>query len=136
MLIERLVSHAKLPMRGTSSAAGWDLYAAADGVVYAEEVTAIGTGIAVAIPEGYYGQIFGRSGLAKKGVIVLGGVIDSDYRGEITVLLSSITEDVTFHAGDRIAQLVILPLYVGGAKESVFLPTTLRGDKGFGSTGT
>lgn len=149
---KRLHPDAVLPAYQTDGAAGMDLCAIEDAVikplwqgfsgnVHHAEHTLISTGIALAIPPGYEGQIRPRSGLAAKhGVTVLNspGTIDSDYRGEIKVLLINLgSEPVTIKRGDRIAQLVIAPvaraaLVDVGDRE---LSDTVRGVGGFGSTG-
>ena len=129
--IQKLRPGAVTPRRGSADAAGYDLYACpADGqcVTIAPHVTAmIGTGLALAIPAGYFGGVFARSGLAsKQGLRPANcvGVIDADYRGECTVA-----------PGDRIAQLVILPFLAAEFAEADALDETDRGAGGFGSTG-
>lgn len=141
--IQRLRPAAVLPRRGSASAAGYDLYAApADGqpVTIAPHTTAmIGTGLAVAIPEGYFGGVFARSGLASRQGLRPSncvGVIDADYRGECTVALHNDSETPrVVHPGDRIAQLVILPFLAAEFAETDALDETARGAGGFGSTG-
>ncbi len=128
---------------GSADAAGYDLYACpADGqcVTIAPHATAmIGTGLALAIPAGYFGGVFARSGLAsKQGLRPANcvGVIDADYRGECTVALHNDTEEPrTVAPGDRIAQLVILPFLAAEFAEADALDETDRGAGGFGSTG-
>ena len=129
--IQKLRPGAVTPRRGSADAAGYDLYACpADGqsVTIAPHATAmIGTGLALAIPAGYFGGVFARSGLAsKQGLRPANcvGVIDADYRGERTVA-----------PGDRIAQLVILPFLAAEFSEADALDATDRGAGGFGSTG-
>ena len=132
---------AKTPTRGSNSAAGYDLYAASSYniIIQPHQTVKVGTGIAIAIPEGYFGGIFARSGLAtKKGLAPANkvGVIDSDYRGEIIVALHNDTDGVqVVEAGDRIAQLVILPFISVNFNEVEELNETDRGAGGFGSTG-
>ncbi|MBQ9045298.1 MAG: dUTP diphosphatase [Oscillospiraceae bacterium] len=141
--IQKLRESARLPHRGSAFAAGYDLYAApADGqpIEIAPHTTAmVGTGLAVAIPEGYFGGVFARSGLAsKQGLRPANcvGVIDADYRGECTVALHNDTDAPrTIQPGDRIAQLVILPFLAAEFEETQALPETERGTGGFGSTG-
>jgi dUTP pyrophosphatase len=100
----------------------------------------IGTGIAVEIPEGYFGAIFARSGLAtKRGLRPANcvGVVDADYRGELIVALHNDTDQLQFvEPGERIAQLVIMPYLSVEFEESDGLNETQRGSNGFGSTGT
>lgn len=96
-------------MKGSLQAAGYDLHAIDAGVVPKRGKALVGTGLAFGIPEGNYGRIAPRSGLAAKNSIDVGaGVIDSDYRGEVKVLLFNFSdEDFAFNQGDRIAQLII-----------------------------
>ena len=141
--IQKLRESARIPHRGSAFAAGYDLYAApADGqpIEIPPHTTAmVGTGLAVAIPEGYFGGVFARSGLAsKQGLRPANcvGVIDADYRGECTVALHNDTDAPrTIQPGDRIAQLVILPFLAAEFEETDTLPETDRGAGGFGSTG-
>ncbi|MCR4842602.1 MAG: dUTP diphosphatase, partial [Eubacterium sp.] len=111
--IKRLNDKAKLPSRGSAEAAGYDLYSASDEeiVIGAHQTVMVGTGLAAAIPGGYFGAIFARSGLASKRSLRPAncvGVVDSDYRGEIIVALHNDSdEDKTIEAFERIAQLVV-----------------------------
>ncbi len=115
--------------------AGWDLESVEDVIVPANEFTPmIHTGVKVAIPEGYFGLIKERSSMAAKGIFVMGGVIDSGYRGEIMVNLANISGyDYTIKKGERIAQIIILPCSAVMVKGE--LPDSERGEDGFGSTG-
>ena len=132
---KRLTSSAIMPTRGSDGAAGLDLYADGMADTHLGGVVSVSTGIAVAVPNGYVGLVWPRSGLAwKRGVQVLAGVIDSDYRGEVRVLLTS-TAHFHINPGDRIAQLLIQPVNMCGVKEVSELPDTTRGVDGFGSTG-
>lgn len=141
--LKKLRESAVIPHRGSSFAAGYDLYAAPDSgaaVTIAPHATAlIGTGLAAAIPAGYFGGIFARSGLAsKQGLRPANcvGVVDADYRGEICVALHNDTDAArTVQPGDRIAQLVLLPFLAAEFLETDTLPETDRGAGGFGSTG-
>ena len=116
-----------------------DLRAASETYIEAGERALVPTGIALAIPPGYEGQIRPRSGLSKKqGVTVLNspGTIDSDYRGELKVLLVNLGHGpVQVHPGDRIAQIVFAPVERVSLVEVRELGYTQRGDGGFGSTG-
>jgi len=131
----------ELPSYATDGSVGLDLRAAVEKPVILKplERALIPTGLVLEIPEGYEGQVRPRSGLAlKKGVTVLNspGTIDWDYRGEVKVLLINLgTEEVVINRGDRIAQLVISPVSKVNVVEAEELGTTLRGEKGFGSTG-
>jgi dUTP pyrophosphatase len=131
----------ELPAYATPGAAGCDLRAAVS-----ETLTLlpggrslVPTGIAVAIPEGYEGQVRMRSGLAiRHGLTLLNGpgTIDSDYRGEVRVVLANLgTEPVTIGRGERIAQLVIAPVARANLEKVDRLPETTRNSGGFGSTG-
>ena len=137
----RLRPDAQLPRRMTDHAAGADLVAAIDAPVTLEigARAAIGTGLAVAIPDGYEGQVRPRSGLARDhGVTVLNapGTIDADYRGEVLVLLVNLGErPYTIAPGTRIAQLVIAAVAPTEAAWATELPPSGRGGGGFGSTG-
>lgn len=139
--IKRLTDTARLPERGSESAAGYDIVAdLTEDVTIAPHTTAmIATGLAAAIPEGYYGGIFARSGLAAKENLRPAncvGVIDADYRGEIKVALHNDSDEPrTVTAGERIAQLVICPFLAVDFAESKELSDTERGSGGFGSTG-
>lgn len=137
----RLKSGAIVPKYASASAAGADLYACMgeDIVVSPGETVKISTGLAVAIPDGYAGLVYARSGLAtKKGLAPANkvGVIDSDYRGEVMVMLHNhSSEPALIEDGDRIAQLVITPVIQAIFEEAETLDDTERGTGGFGSTG-
>ncbi len=140
LLVKRLRPDAHAPQYQTESSAGMDIALCGDEVtINPGERALLSTGIALAIPPGYEGQVRPRSGLAlKHGVIIPNspGTIDSDYRGEIRVIVANIGDQpVTFHPGDRIAQLIIAPVTTVTVKETDELPTTERGTGGFGSTG-
>lgn len=139
MRIKRLTDTAKLPTRGSTSAAGYDLYADETGTIEPHNTRMISTGLAVEIPEGYFGGIFARSGLAaKEGIRPANcvGVIDSDYRGPVKVAAHN-DSDIPrkIEAGERIAQLVVLPYLPVEFEETDELSDTERGSGGFGSTG-
>ena len=137
----KLREEAVLPTRGSAQAAGYDLYAALTQPVTIEphKTVKIGTGLAAAIPEGYFGGIFARSGLASKRSLRPAncvGVIDADYRGEIICAVHNDSDEVqTVEPGERIAQLVIMPFLSVAFDEVDTLSETARGDGGFGSTG-
>lgn len=144
---KRLTPSAILPVRATAEAACLDLYADSDAHISEAHPTAVvGTGIAIELPPGYVGLVCSRSGLAaKQKVFVLNapGVIDADYRGEIKVILGRLPvnaawptwEGFTIKAGDRIAQLMVLPLPAFHVAEEDNLTSTARGAGGLGSTG-
>ena len=140
--IKKLNDKALLPTRGSSEAAGWDLYSNNEEPIQVEahSTVMIGTGLAMAIPNGYFGAVFARSGLAtKQGLRPANcvGVIDSDYRGEVIVSLHNDSSEVkTINPNERIAQLVVMPYLSVEFDEKETLDQTLRGSGGFGSTGT
>ena len=143
VLIKRMPGNLDLPLlcKMTGGAAGFDLVAAIqkETVISPGEYSLISTGIAVAIPLGYEGQIRPRSGLAlKHGISLLNapGTIDSDYRGEVKVILINLGKNpYLIKRGDRIAQLIIAATPDINLKETQELPKTLRADGGFGHTG-
>lgn len=141
VLFAKLAPNASEPTQGSKSAAGWDLRALEDTVVRKGSSTKIRTGLAVAIPEGWEGQIRSRSSLGAKGMIMPNGIgtIDSDYRGELMVLATWIGEgeQIELKKGERIAQMLIAPIPVITYKEVNLdqLSTTDRGTGGFGSSG-
>lgn len=136
--------HAKIgqPRQGD---AGYDLYALNDVNLLPTDAyggitpTKIETGIAVSIPEGYAGLIWDKSGIASKGVKVFGGLIDSSYRGQVIVILANETsKPIKFEAGDKITQMIIVPVETPELEFVEYkddLGTTDRGEGGFGSTG-
>ena len=141
ILLKKLRENALMPTRGSACAAGYDLYACLEEpvVIRPGETVKVGTGISAAIPEGWFGAVFARSGLSlKEGLRPANcvGVCDSDYRGEYIVALHNDSgTDRTVTHGERIAQLVILPFLEAEFEFSEELPGTERGAGGFGSTG-
>lgn len=140
--IKKVRENGKVPQRATSGSAGLDLCAATDCPITLKcgETAVIPTGIAIALPSENYGAfVFARSGLAVKhgiGLLNSVGVVDSDYRGEIMVgVINQIEEEYTIQPGERIAQLVVMPVSVMPAAEVDNLDETDRGSGGFGSTG-
>lgn len=138
--VTKLKEKATLPTRGSAEAAGYDLYACLDEPVtlLPGETVKVGTGLAFAVPSGYFGAIFARSGLAAKGLRPANcvGVADSDYRGEYIVALhNDAAVPMTVQNGDRIAQLVVMPFLSVEFEECAGLNQTERGAGGFGSTG-
>jgi dUTP pyrophosphatase len=134
---KQLDPKATLPTRGSSFAAGLDLYSIEAITLEPNERRLIQTGLAVAIPEGYYGRLAPRSGLAtQKGINVLAGVIDADYRGEIGCLLHNAgNETVSLPEKSKICQLIIEKIATPNAVWVDSLDETSRGSGGFGSTG-
>lgn len=130
-----------LPAYSTPGSSGMDLRAAVEGrvTIYPGETTAVPTGLTIAVPAGYEAQVRPRSGLAlKNSLAVLNspGTIDSDYRGEVKVILANLgREDFVVNRGDRIAQLVVCPVVRAAWEEAERLPDSSRGSGGFGHTG-
>tara|TARA_B100001123_G_scaffold404329_1_gene493606 strand:- start:342 stop:779 length:438 start_codon:yes stop_codon:yes gene_type:complete len=141
ILVKKFDKNIKLPAYKTFGSSGMDLMAYLKGkIVIAPGKTAvIPTGIAIAIPKNYEVQIRPRSGLAaKKNITVLNtpGTVDSDYRGEIKIILINLSKKpFMIKSGDRIAQMVLCPIVKAKFKEVQNLPNTIRGKGGFGSTG-
>lgn len=142
MNIKKLLPDAIIPTYGSAFAAGADLYACMNGdiTITPGATEFIHTGIAMEIPDGLVGLIYARSGMAcKKGLAPANkvGVIDSDYRGEIMVALHNHSNTpVTISSGERIAQFVLTPYITADFCEVTELNDTVRGEGGFGSTGT
>jgi dUTP pyrophosphatase len=140
VLIRRLDPDLPLPQRAHPGDAGWDLFAAADVHIPAGQRVVVGTGVCIALPDGYAGFVHPRSGLAARhGLTVVNapGTVDAGYRGEIKViLLNTDAEDpVAIRRGDRIAQLVVQRVERPVFREVRILPGSERGDGGHGSTG-
>ena len=139
--LKKLTETAVLPERGSSYAAGYDLFAdVKETLEIAPHKTAmIPTGLAMEIPEGYFGGIFARSGLASKESLRPAncvGVVDADYRGEVKVALHNDSDEIrTITPGQKVAQLVIVPFLSVEFDEVDILSDTVRGAGGFGSTG-
>lgn len=138
--VSKLKGGAILPTRAHEGDAGLDLYACESAHIGPGERWSVGTGVAVEIPDGHAGLVLPRSGLAREHGISLvnsPGLIDSGYRGEISVLLLNTDPAETFRVapGDRIAQLVIAPIALAEPVEVDSLADSARGDGGFGSSG-
>ena len=140
--IKKLKENAKVPHRATSGSAGLDLCACVDEPITLQggDTAVIPTGIAIALPsDGYGAFVFPRSGIAVKhgiGLLNSVGVIDSDYRGEIMVgVINQVKDAYTIQPGERIAQMVVMPVSVMPVEEVLDLDETERGSGGFGSTG-
>jgi len=136
--VKKLSENATVPTKGTLFAAGYDLYAAEDAVICCGSRKLVKTNISMEITPGYYGRIAPRSGLAyKNGIDVLAGVIDSDYRGDIGVILYNTDKNIEFNVkkGDRIAQIIFEACYSASFQEVNELDSSVRQSGGFGSTG-
>jgi dUTP pyrophosphatase len=139
--VKLLSENGNIPTKGTPYAAGFDLYAAESATVHRLGRKLVKTNISLEIPEGFYGRIAPRSGLAlKSGIDIMAGVVDSDYRGDIGVIMYNTDNNVDFNVniGDKIAQIIIEP-YLNTTMSEVSnadqLSATARGEKGYGHTG-
>ena len=141
ILVKKFDKNIRLPSYKTSGSSGMDLVAFIKKkiIINPGNRAMIPTGISLVIPKNYEIQIRPRSGLAaKKGISVLNtpGTVDSDYRGEIKIILINLSKKkFIVKSGDRIAQMVLCPVVMGELKEVKILPKTVRGKRGFGSTG-
>lgn len=134
---KQLDPRAVLPKRGSALAAGLDVCSIEELSIAPKQRVMARTGLAVAIPQGFYGRVAPRSGLAvKNGLDVLAGVIDSDYRGEVCCLLYNTgDETINLPAGSKICQLIVEQITTPEAEWAMDLDETARGAGGFGSTG-
>jgi len=134
---KQLDPRAVLPRRGSARSAGLDICSIEDLEIGPGQRIAARTGLAVAIPPGFYGRVAPRSGLAaKNGLDVLAGVIDSDYRGEVQCLLYNTSDEkIILPAGNKICQLIVEQIIMPEAVWATDLEETVRGAGGFGSTG-
>jgi dUTP pyrophosphatase len=133
---KRLFTDAQLPTRAYKFDAGADLYSRRNCVADPGEGVKISTGVACNIPEGYYAHIHTRSSMAKQGWVVVGGICDSSYKGELFVMLRNLSNDVlTIGVGDRIAQLILYPIETPEIVEVQDIGTSDRQEGAFGSTG-
>ena len=141
VLVKKLNPKAELPKYKTEGSSGMDLMALIEKpiIIKSQNSALIPTGLSIAIPEDTEVQIRPRSGLASKSnisVLNTPGTIDSDYRGEIKIIIFNHgKEEFTINNNDRIAQMVLMPILKVDLEEVKDLPNTLRGSKGFGSTG-
>lgn len=124
------------PTYKSEGAAGCDLAAYQETCLPAKQVTSVSTEVRLAIPDGHFGFIKERSSIGKKGMWCVGGIIDSDYRGEIKVMIyNSNDHAIQIASEERIANLIIIPYKRADFNPTSYLPPTSRGDGGFGSTG-
>jgi dUTP pyrophosphatase len=134
--ILRVSSEAILPTRAHPDDAGLDLYNLEDFSLNPGQGKVARTGIAVALPPKHVGMVADRSSLAKRGIKTAGGIIDAGYRGEIHIVLWNISQDpILLRRGERIGQLMIIPIATPAPVEVDILDETQRGANGFGSTG-
>ncbi|KAH9385794.1 dUTP pyrophosphatase [Nematocida major] len=135
--VKLLTQDATCPKIATRSSAGYDLYAQCGGVIPPGKRQRVDLGVSVEIPEGYYGQVQSRSGVSfKHGIMTMAGVIDADYRGELSVLLYNSSDlPFTYEKGDRIAQIVLIRVFTDAPCIVSEISCTARSQGGFGSTG-
>ncbi len=134
--VKRINKKAKLPNYSHQGDAGLDVFSVVDYNLKSQEIKAIPTGIKIAIPEGFVGLVWDKSGLSLKGVHCLAGVIDSGYRGEVKVVMVNLSQQLfEIKKGTKIAQILIQPVAGVRVVEVEELEKTDRGDKGFGSSG-
>jgi dUTP pyrophosphatase len=134
--VKKTVPQAKLPSYGHPGDAGLDLYSAVDHILAPGSVFAVPTGIKMAIPPGYVGLVWDKSGISLKGVHRLAGVVDAGYRGEVQVVMVNLgAAPFEIKAGMKIAQMLVQPVVTVAVVESDELDETSRGEGGFGSTG-
>ena len=135
--VQTMSKYGRVPTKINPSDAGWDIYAAEDAIIDPSKSQLISTDMAMAIPEGYVGLIWDRSGMAaKRGIHRFAGVIDSGYRGEVKVCLwNSADKYCIIHSGERIAQIIFQEVPQFSLKEVACLVDTERGEGGFGSSG-
>jgi dUTP pyrophosphatase len=137
LYVQRFVDDAKLPERKSVGAAGYDICSSEDVEIQPSTWNLIPTGIGFTVPYGTYGHIAPRSGLSCKGTMVGAGIIDSDYTGEVKVLLFNMNnEKLTIKKHERIAQLIVKKIDLPQVVVVESLEQTTRGSGGFGSTGT
>lgn len=136
LLVKKINPMAKLPNYSHVGDAGLDLFACEEVILKPGEIKAIGTGLQMAIPDGYVGLVWDKSGLSLRGLHRLAGVIDSGYRGEVKVVLINLgQEDLIIQPGMKIAQMLLQPVGTAEVMEVEELESTSRGEGGFGSTG-
>lgn len=134
--VKRIHPEAKLPAYAHPGDAGFDLFSCVDLVLGPGEVKAVPTGIQMAIPLGFVGLVWDKSGISLKAVHRLAGVVDAGYRGEVQVVLVNLgREPYAVKAGMKIAQMLIQPVHAVEIEDAPELDDTKRGDGGFGSTG-
>lgn len=136
MKVKKLSPLAKLPQRAHPTDSGADLFALERTVLPARAITKVHTGIAVELPENTSGIIWGKSSVESKGIKAMAGLVDAPYRGELIVCMYNLNEqDFVFEAGQKVAQLVVLPTLYPAFEEVSELTDTSRGEGSFGSTG-
>jgi len=136
MKVKKLDPQAKLPHRAHPTDSGADLFALERTVLKAHSIVKVRTGIAVELPENTSGIIWGKSSVESKGIKTMAGLVDAPYRGELLVCMYNLNDtEFVFEAGQKVAQLVVLPTLYPLFEEVPELSDTSRGEGGFGSTG-
>ncbi len=136
MNVKKLDPRAKLPLRAHPTDSGADLFALERTILPAHRITKVRTGIAIELPESTSGIIWGKSSVESKGIKAMAGLVDAPYRGELIVCMYNLNEtEFVFEAGQKVAQLVVLPTLYPTFEEVAELTDTSRGAGGFGSTG-
>ncbi len=134
--VKKLSDDAVLPHRAHTTDAGADLFASKETIIKANSSEKVSTGIAIELETGFAGLVWGKSSIESKGIKIMAGLIDADYRGEVLVCMYNLTDkDFIFKKGDKIAQLVITNVEYPIFSEVETINNTKRGDGGFGSTG-
>jgi dUTP pyrophosphatase len=134
--VKKIHPEARLPVYGHPGDAGFDLFACSGLTLGPGEVKPVPTGIALAIPRGFVGLIWDKSGISLKGVHKLAEVVDAGYRGEVQVVMINLgREPYVIKAGMKIAQMLVQPIHEAEIVEADSLDDTSRGEGGFGSTG-
>ena len=132
MEIVLMNKNASIPTRASKGSAGLDLYSSIDVNIEVGSIKKVNTGICISLPENSCGSIRDKSSLASKGLLTLGGVIDSDYTGEIIVIMTSLIESIKIKKRQKIAQLIVSNITYPEIKKVKYLKETERNDKGFG----
>ena len=132
MEIVLMNDNAIIPTRASKESAGLDLYSSIDIDIEVGLIKKVNTGICISLSENSYGYLRDKSSLASKGLLTLGGVIDKDYTGEITVIMTSLIEPIKIKKGQKIAQLIVPNIMYPEIKKVKFLKYTERNNKGFG----
>ena len=136
MKVKKLDPRAKLPLRAHPTDSGADLFALERTVLPAHHIVKVRTGIAVELPQNTSGIIWGKSSVESKGIKAMAGLVDAPYRGELLVCMYNLNDsEFVFEAGQKVAQLVVLPTLYPTFEEVAELSDTSRGEGGFGSTG-
>ena len=136
MKVKKIEPRAKLPQRAHPTDSGADLFALTRTVLAPRSITHVHTGIAVELPENTSGIIWGKSSVESKGIKAMAGLVDAPYRGELIVCMYNLNDtEFVFEAGQKVAQLVVLPTLYPTFEQADELSDTSRADGGFGSTG-